>query len=428
MQFKLDGANLGAPDTTAPYGVSWDTRSASNGSHSLAAVAVDAAGTQTTSTAVSVTVNNPAGSAGLVAAYGFEEASGTTTADQTGLGHTGTLSGPTRSTLGKFGRALSFDGVNDWVTVADANDLDVTTTMTVEAWVFPTATTNAWRTTLAKEQSSGLSYAMMANSSSGRPFGVIDTGGEQLAQGPAGLPVNAWSHLTATYDGSALRLYVNGTLVTTTPAIGSIIASGSPLRFGGNSGLGEWFQGRLDDIRIYNRTLSASEIQTDMNTPAGQPAPTDTTPPSAPGNLTATGQLGGVRLNWSASTDNVGVTEYRVHRSTTTGFTPSAANLVASVAGSTTTYTDRGWRRAPTTTSSWPPMRPATPRRRRRRAAPRLADTTAPTVSLTSPSRRCDRVGRGVGCGHGVGRRGRPERAVQARRGEPRRARHHGPL
>ena len=335
---------------------------------------------------MSVNVNNPTGTAGLVAAYGFEEASGTTTADQTGLGHTGTLSGPTRSTLGKFGRALSFDGVNDWVTVADANDLDVTTTMTVEAWVFPTATTNAWRTTLAKEQSSGLSYAMMANSSSGRPFGVIDTGGEQLAQGPAGLPVNAWSHLTATYDGSALRLYVNGTLVTTTPAIGSIIASGSPLRFGGNSGLGEWFQGRLDDIRIYNRTLSASEIQTDMNTPAGQPAPTDTTPPSAPGNLTATGQLGGVRLNWSASTDNVGVTEYRVHRSTTTGFTPSAANLVASVAGSTTTYTDSGLAAgtyhyvvvaadaAGNTASS------------AQASGTALADTTAPTVSLTSPT------------------------------------------
>ena len=90
VQFKLDGANLGAPDTTAPYGANWDTRSASNGSHSLAVMAVDAAGNQTTSTAVSVIVDNPAGSAGLVAAYGFEEASGTTTADQTGLGHTGT--------------------------------------------------------------------------------------------------------------------------------------------------------------------------------------------------------------------------------------------------------------------------------------------------------------------------------------------------
>ena len=65
--------------------------------------------------------------------------------------------------------ALSFDGVNDWVTVADANDLDLTAGMTIEAWVYPTATTNAWRTVLAKEKSGELAYAMMANSTAGRP-------------------------------------------------------------------------------------------------------------------------------------------------------------------------------------------------------------------------------------------------------------------
>src|SRR5204862_447978 len=58
VQFKLDGANLGAEDTSSPYSVNWDTTTASNGSHSLAAVARDAAGNQTTSAAVTVTVNN----------------------------------------------------------------------------------------------------------------------------------------------------------------------------------------------------------------------------------------------------------------------------------------------------------------------------------------------------------------------------------
>ena len=270
VQFKLDGANLGAPDTTAPYGLSWDTRTASDASHSLSAVAVDAAGNQTTSSLISVTVNNPTGAAGLVAAYGFSETSGTTTADQTGLGHTGTVSGALRSATGKFGRALTFDGINDWVTVADQNDLDLTTGMTVEAWVYPTTTNNAWRTVLAKEQPGGLAYSMFSRTSSpGRPCGIIFTSGtEQLVQGSASLPANAWSHLTSTYDGSALRLYVNGTLVATKPTIGSIITTSSPLRFGG-SGLGEWFKGSLDDIRIYNRPLSTAEIQADMNTAAG---------------------------------------------------------------------------------------------------------------------------------------------------------------
>ena len=160
VQFRLDGANLGAADTTAPYSFSWDTRSASNAPHTLTAVATDAAGNATTSANVPVTVNNPTGNAGLVAAWGFEEDTGTTAADQTGRGHTGTIAGPLHSTLGKFGRALTFDGVNDWVTVADANDLDMTTNMTVEAWVNPTTTNSVWRTVLAKEQGSGLAYSM----------------------------------------------------------------------------------------------------------------------------------------------------------------------------------------------------------------------------------------------------------------------------
>ena len=58
VQFKLDGANLGAEDTAAPYSVSWNTTTAANGSHTLTAVARDAAGNTTTSAAVTVTVDN----------------------------------------------------------------------------------------------------------------------------------------------------------------------------------------------------------------------------------------------------------------------------------------------------------------------------------------------------------------------------------
>src|SRR5439155_11239376 len=59
VQFKLDGALLGVEDTVAPYSISWNTTTASNGSHSVTAVARDAAGNTTASAAVSVTVNNP---------------------------------------------------------------------------------------------------------------------------------------------------------------------------------------------------------------------------------------------------------------------------------------------------------------------------------------------------------------------------------
>ena len=126
VQFLLGGVPLGAEDTTAPYSITWNSTSVANGGpYQLSARARDAATNQTTATAVSVTVNNT--NLGLVAAYGFNEGTGTTLLDQTGTGHTGTIAGATWTAQGKFGSALTFDGVNDWVTVNDANDLDFTT-------------------------------------------------------------------------------------------------------------------------------------------------------------------------------------------------------------------------------------------------------------------------------------------------------------
>ena len=117
-------------------------------------------------------------------------------------------------------------------------------------------------------------------------------------------------------------------------------ASTGPLRIGGNAIWDEFFSGLLDDVRLYNRALSATEVQADMATPVGPPPPIDTQAPSAPGALGATGGLSSVALSWTASTDNVGVVRYNVHRSTTSGFTPSAANRIGQPAG--TGYTDPG--------------------------------------------------------------------------------------
>ncbi len=83
----------------------------------------------------------------------------------------------------------------------------------------------------------------------------------------AQLPLNAWTHLAATHDGTTLRLYVNGVQVGSRPVAGALLTSTGALRIGGNSIWGEFFQGRIDEVRIYNRALSAAELQTDMNTP-----------------------------------------------------------------------------------------------------------------------------------------------------------------
>ena len=104
--------------------------------HDPRAVASDAAGNPGTSAPFpsrsrSTTPRHRRLPAGLVAAYNFDAGAGTTLADATGKGHTGTISGATWSAAGIYGGALSFDGIDDWVTVADAADLDLTNGMTL---------------------------------------------------------------------------------------------------------------------------------------------------------------------------------------------------------------------------------------------------------------------------------------------------------
>jgi hypothetical protein len=267
VQFLLDGANLGTEDASEPYSVAWDTSGAANGSHTLSAVARDGAGNSMTSAPVAVTVQNtaPPPTEGLVAAYGFEE-SGTSVIDASGSGNTGTISGATRTASGRFGSALSFDGVDDWVTVADAASLDLTTGMTLEAWLYPTALGTSWRTVAIKEQPGQLVYALYAHTDTARPSGHVYVGGDVDTRGTSGLPLDTWTHLATTYDGSTLRLFVNGIAVSSRAVSGSMPASTLPFRLGGNSVWTEWFQGRIDEVRVYNRALSASEIQNDLNT------------------------------------------------------------------------------------------------------------------------------------------------------------------
>jgi glucose/arabinose dehydrogenase/PKD repeat protein len=214
---------------------------------------------------VTLTVAPPA--TGLVGAWSFDEASGTSAADASGSGNTGTISGAAR-TAGRYGGALSFDGVNDWVTVNDANSLDLTNRMTLEAWVRPTALGD-WRTVLLKERPGHLAYALYGSTDNNRPAGHVFTTGDIALGGPSVLPANTWSHLAFTYDGATTRLYVNGTQVATAALTGNAVVSTGLLRIGGNSVWGEWFSGAIDEVRIYNRALTATEIATDRDTAIG---------------------------------------------------------------------------------------------------------------------------------------------------------------
>jgi PKD repeat protein len=220
------------------------------------------------------------GAPGLIAAYAFNEGSGSTTIDATGRGHTGSLEGATWTTAGKNGNALAFNGANNLVSVADAPDLDFSTGLTLEAWVRPT-TLSGWRTVALKEESGGLAYALYAHDNAPRPAGTLNMGAADVnVPGAAALALSTWTHLAVTYDGSNARLYVNGGQVGSVAASGALRTTGYPLTIGGNHVWDEWFAGQIDDLRIYNRALSAGEISTDMTTPVGGSTPPDSTLPS----------------------------------------------------------------------------------------------------------------------------------------------------
>ena len=252
-------------------------------------------------------------SSGLVAAYGFDEGSGTAVTDASGNGHTGTIANATWAAAGKYGKALQFNGTNAIVSIPDAADLHLSTAMTLEAWVNPTTINANWRDVVYKGNDN---YYLEASSQpNSRPVaGTIAGGGYGEAYGTANLATNTWSFITATYDGANVRLYVNGTQVASTARTGTIASSSNPLTIGGDPIYGQYFAGLIDEVRVYNVALTAAQIQGDQTTPITPPDP-DQTPPTAPASLTAAVvSTGEIDLSWPASTDNVGVTGYQVER------------------------------------------------------------------------------------------------------------------
>jgi hypothetical protein len=267
---------------------------------------------------------DPAAAPTLIAAYNFNEGSGSVLNDVTGNGNHGTLAnGPVWTTAGKYGGALTFDGSNDIVNIPHSSSLNLTTGLTLEAWVRPTTVTN-WRTVLMKERPGNLAYGLYANTSTNRPAVELATAGgagNLEAAGTGRLNANTWAHVAATFDGSSLKLYVNGTQVRSLAASGTIVTSTNALRIGGNTIWGEYFRGQIDDVRIYNEALTATQIQADMNTPVAAGG-ADTTPPAVNVTAPANGSTVGGTVTVTANAfDNVGVSGVR--------FTLDGANIGA---------------------------------------------------------------------------------------------------
>lgn len=261
-----DGATSTAQSPSHTY--------AAAGTYTVVLTATGSGGSSSKSATINVTAGGTGAggtggtsSNGLVAAYGFEETAGTTVFDASGAGNNGTISNAARTNVGRFGRALSFNGTNAWVTAKDAASLDLSKAMTVEAWVNPAVSLSGWASIVAKEASGTNAVELMANTGSNQPGIGLSTSKWWELPGGTSLPANTWKHLAATYDGATLKMYVDGTQVAQGAVTGGIQVTDGVLRIGGNSVWGEYFNGRIDEVRVYNRALSQAEIASDRARP-----------------------------------------------------------------------------------------------------------------------------------------------------------------
>jgi hypothetical protein len=217
------------------------------------------------------------------------------------------VSGATWTTAGRFGGALVFNGTTAQVTVPHSALLALTTGMTLQAWVYPTAAPTGWRAVIAKNVDAY--YLMASDVPNNRPMiGGTWIDGNKNLMAPTALAVNTWTHLAATFDGATVRLYVNGAQVASRAQTVPLVTGTGTLQIGADAYTGENFAGRIDEVRIYSRALTAAEIQADMNTALNSGPPPDTTPPAVTIASPVNGAtvLGTVKVQGTA-TDNVAV-------------------------------------------------------------------------------------------------------------------------
>ena len=256
----------------------------------------------------------PTPGSGLVAAYSFDEGSGGTIQDSSANNNDGTISNATWTT-GRFGGALAFNGTNALVSVPSSQSLLLTTALTLEAWVRPTTVSAQWRDVIYKGNDNYFLEGTSDSSSRPATGGTFAPGN---VYGSSAIGVNTWTHLASTYDGSTLKLYVNGTMVSSGSRSGVIATSSNPLQIGGDSIFGQHFAGTIDEVRVYDVALTAAQIQSDMTTPIGSPAAVtpapgtgtaDTLAPTAALSSPVNGaQVSGILTVTANASDNVGVT------------------------------------------------------------------------------------------------------------------------
>nr|WP_240948163.1 LamG-like jellyroll fold domain-containing protein [Planosporangium mesophilum] len=207
----------------------------------------------------------PPGTPGLtgVGSWPLDQAAGGTTPDASGKGNDGTLvNGPT-PVAGKNGNALQFNGGNQWVDTG-ASILDTTGNYTVSAWVTIDDPGNAFQTAVSQDSAGGTSEFFLQYSGVDHRFAFSAVGIRALA--PTAPSPGRWYHLVGVRDAqhSELRLYVDGTLAGTASYCPGAAAGGHTVlgraQYQGNQV--DFWGGKLDQVHVYDRALSADEVGT----------------------------------------------------------------------------------------------------------------------------------------------------------------------
>jgi hypothetical protein len=192
----------------------------------------------------------------------------------------GTSNSVAYTVLAAPGNALAFDGTNDAVSIPSAPALNLTTAFTIEAWINPVGTGNATQNVVCKSsrtQNTGYIFPRTDDTWASVRLWLHRGGGWSqytIPYGPSKL--GRWHHLAATYDGTTVRIYLDGeevpNVATGSIQSGAVTTNTNPLTLGSQPGYTEFYRGGLDEVRVYNAVRTAAQIRNDMRTvPAGLP-------------------------------------------------------------------------------------------------------------------------------------------------------------
>lgn len=226
------------------------------GTHLLTASVIDGTG-RSDSASVSIEIQSIL-SVGLAGYWPLDEGASTTAADASGEGYDGTLVGAPLWTTGLLNGGLTLDGVSDAVAFGATPRLDQPTTLTLAAWVRH-GTADGFHSILDKRDGGADGYDLYINNT-GRSFLRINN---NTLIGNTVVADDTWHHVVGVYDGTQMRLYVDGVEDAVATVGASSINTTSPLRLGYHFTSNDFrFDGTLDDVRIYDRALSSGEVDT----------------------------------------------------------------------------------------------------------------------------------------------------------------------